>query len=141
MRTLQIGIRFFNAAGTLMNTVSANQDTWIMAEPVPAIDLPFNKQAWMDTAFEADDLAWQGTPFITDVTPGEPPVSLVLTGVQQTGPTSLQISWTGGDGTNDIQTSTNGTDFSTVSTDQASPVTITIDPTGTTKLLVRVIEP
>lgn len=95
----------------------------------------------MDVGDLDGSLVWEGTPFKTDLVPGSTAPTLELTSVTQTGPTSLQVSWTGGDGTNDVQTSTDGITFGTVSAGQSSPATITIDPAGTKKLLVRVVEP
>ena len=66
---------------------------------------------------------------------------LVLTMLTFLITTTLEIKWSGGDGSNDIQTSSNGEVFSTVIASQASPAVITIDPVGTRKLFVRVIEP
>jgi hypothetical protein len=95
----------------------------------------------MDAADTAGTLAWQGTPFRTSLLPSTPAPGLVLTSVTRLKPTTLQIAWSGGDGTNDIQTSTNGTGFATVSPDRSSPATITINTVTTPTLLVRVVEP
>lgn len=144
---VRVGMRFFDAAtvagATFVNTVSANDPNWIMAEPAPVLGQtpPFPNFASMDSANDNETLFWEGAPFKTNLVPAVGAPSLVLTSVQQTGPVSLEVSWSGGDGSNDIQTSTNGTDFTTVSAAQASPATIAINPGTTTKLLVRVVEP
>ena len=92
----------------------------------------------MDGADLAGTLAWEGTAFKTDLVPGGSGPEGVLTDVVKTGPTTLEITWTGGDGSNDIQISTNGTDWTTVATGVASGAEIEItEPSA----LIRVVEP
>jgi len=142
---VRIGIRLFDAStvatATNINTATSGADSWIMLAPGNGINTPFPADANLDTGDLAGTLLWEGTPFKTDLVPGVTPPSLELTKVTQTGATTLQVSWSGGDGSNDVQTSTDGITFNTVSAGQASPATITIDPVGTKNLLVRVIEP
>jgi hypothetical protein len=66
---------------------------------------------------------------------------LVLTEVARTGPTSLRVSWSGGDGTNTVQTSLNGQGWTDAAIDAGSPTVITVNPGANPTLLVRVIEP
>ncbi len=143
---VRVGVRFFDgttrAGSSLMNTVSASGAGWIMPAPIdPDPVPPFPARADLDTSFAAGTLSWQGTPFRTDVNPSPAAPELTLTNVSLNGPTSLEITWSGGDGSNDIQTSTDGETFSTILASQASPAVITINPTAARKLLVRVIEP
>ena len=75
----------------------------------------------------------------SNVMPGDP----VLTSITQTGPTSFELSWTEGDGTNNIESSTDGFQSNIVveGTDQASPFTVTADPNADRQKMFRIVEP
>lgn len=141
----RIGIRFYDAptvqGSNNYNTVTANGAGWVL--PAPGVDpnVPFPAFASMDEADLAGALAWEGTPFRTDLVPGVVAPDLVLTSVALLDPTTLEISWSGGDGSNDIETSTDGTTWTSGPSGVSSPATITVDPGTTTTLLVRVVEP
>ena len=71
----------------------------------------------------------------------DPGPELTLTDVSLTGPTSLRVSWSGGDGTNTVERSTDGQNRSDAATGVGSPATITVDTAADERLFVRVIEP
>ncbi|MFM1557943.1 MAG: hypothetical protein ACKJSK_01450 [Roseibacillus sp.] len=138
---VRIGLRFFDdevaANASNFNTVSGSEVSWILPTAVEFPLIVFPKIANLDT----DILSWEGTPFDTDLVPGAVAPNLVLTSVNLLSPATLQISWTGGDGSNIIETSTNGENFTTVSTGASSPAIIVVTPGSVPNLLVRVVEP
>lgn len=139
----RIGIRFYNAAtveeATLSNIVSASGPLWVLPTPGTGPNAPTPADASLDVASLLGTLAWLGTPFRTDVTPTAPEVT--LTGVDKVDDTTLQISWDGGDGTNNIEVSSDGINWTARRSDVASPATLTINPAAEKTLLIRVVEP
>lgn len=136
------GIRFYNAAtveeATFSNIVTASDSSWILPTPGSGANVPTPAEASLDVADLTATLSWLGTPFRTDVLPTVPEVT--LTGVSKVDGTTLQIAWDGGDGTNNIEVSSDGINWTARRSDVASPANLTIDAAEKT-LLIRVVEP
>ena len=66
---------------------------------------------------------------------------LKVTAFTRVDATTCQLVWTGGDGTNNVEASTDLTHWSTILTDVASPQNITINPATEPKKFYRVVEP
>ena len=90
-----------------------------------------------------------GTRYLLTATAdGEPPESLELeippplsiSRITPTGPNSLEIAWTGGDGTNNIEGSTDGVTWTPLLSNVASPATVLFE-SDVPRTLLRVVEP
>lgn len=73
-----------------------------------------------------------------------PADGLVIESFEQTGATTWNLAWSGGDGSNNIEASVDLTNWTTIATDVASPQVLSSDPdptTGIPKRFFRVVEP
>lgn len=144
---VRVGLRIYDAptvaGASHFNIVSSSDSTWILNAPSVQVPPPRPAEAELDVGHAAGTLSWLGTPFKTDLMAGSSSGALKLASVTLDHATSLRVTWTGGDGTNTIQTSETGEEnsWSDAAADVSSPATITIDPAANPKLLVRVIEP
>ena len=70
-----------------------------------------------------------------------PADELKITAFTRTSPTTFEIDWIGGDGTNDIEASTDAVHWNPILTDVASPQSVTADPATASPRFFRVVEP